>query len=202
MPQPVLDFCRRLGSSFRKAILLDRDGVLIGEGNHLKNPAEVRLLPGVTEALKSAQCETTFIAVISNQPGVARGKTTLNHVKAVNHEIRRQLELGGVLLDAFIFCPHDPAGLIPEFTGSCPCRKPATGMFDELKRVYRFSGLPFYFIGDDADDVEFAVRIGAKAMLVRTGSGAAEEPKVKLKWGRSVVIADDLKAALEWMKVG
>ena len=54
------------------AVFLDRDGTIIEEVNYLRDPAEIRLLPGAAEALRIIQ-EYYPLVIITNQAGVARG---------------------------------------------------------------------------------------------------------------------------------
>ena len=69
----------------RKAVFLDRDGVLVeeifyprtGEREAPLAPEDVRLLPGVAPALRRLADAGYALVVISNQGGYAKGKTSL-----------------------------------------------------------------------------------------------------------------------------
>ena len=57
-----------------------------------------------------------------------------------------------------------------------------------------------FVVGDKLIDMEAASRVGAKAILVRTGYGQ-EEWKHAQKWGQPPLdfVADDLLSAAQWI---
>jgi D-glycero-D-manno-heptose 1,7-bisphosphate phosphatase len=65
-------------------------------------------------------------------------------------------------------------------------------MFRALERELGVSVVGAPYIGDRLSDVEAAEGVGARPMLVRTGTGAATEA---LLGGREVPVFDDLAAA-------
>ena len=77
-----------------RALFLDRDGVLdelVNQGGEWSAPLEasqVRLRPGVREALDLAAKHGWLIFVISNQPDAAKGKTTMESLRAVHERGR------------------------------------------------------------------------------------------------------------------
>jgi D-glycero-D-manno-heptose 1,7-bisphosphate phosphatase len=94
------------------------------------------------------------------------------------------LAAGGELAGVY-YCPHLP-------DAGCDCRKPKPGMFRALERDLRVSVAGAPYIGDRLSDVEAAEAVGARPMLVRTGTGAATEA---LLGPRRVPVFDDLAAA-------
>ncbi|HVJ30325.1 MAG TPA: HAD hydrolase-like protein, partial [Gammaproteobacteria bacterium] len=91
---------------------------------------------------------------------------------------------GGDLAGVY-YCPHLP-------DAGCECRKPKPGMFRALERELGVSVVGAPYIGDRMSDVEAAEAVGARPMLVRTGTGAAT---VALLGERRVPVFDDLAAA-------
>ena len=57
----------------RKAVFLDRDGVLVDDQGFLLRAEQIRLLEGVPAALRELKAAGMFLAVVSNQAAVARG---------------------------------------------------------------------------------------------------------------------------------
>ena len=77
-----------------KAIILDRDGTLIEHIEYLKNPNEVKILPGVREGLKFLKDSNVKLFLHTNQSGVGRGLYTLSDVWACNKRMENLLALG------------------------------------------------------------------------------------------------------------
>ena len=91
----------------RKAIFLDRDGVINamvynrehGFIDSPSNPEQFQLLPGVGEAIRLIN-EMGFLAlVVSNQPGVAKGKLTLKLLDAITQKMKDELAAYDAHLD-------------------------------------------------------------------------------------------------------
>jgi len=73
------------------AALLDRDGTLVEDVPYNGDPAAVRPLPGVREALHRLRAAGLRLAVVSNQSGVARGLLTIEQVRRVNARVEELL---------------------------------------------------------------------------------------------------------------
>ena len=66
----------------RRAVFLDRDGTIIEDTSYVDDPAKVRLLPGVADAIRRFADANYLVVIVSNQSGVARGmfdEATLVH---------------------------------------------------------------------------------------------------------------------------
>ena len=73
--------------SQRRAVFLDRDGTLIEDLHYLRDPAVVRLLPGVAPALHMLNEAGILAVVVSNQSGIARGRLTEAEYQATQHRL-------------------------------------------------------------------------------------------------------------------
>jgi histidinol-phosphate phosphatase family protein len=171
----------------RPAAFLDRDGTLVDDPGFLRDPAQVRLLPGVCGALVELASLGVARVVISNQSGIGRGLVTEEQLHAVNDEIARQLGLGGATIDAWYHCPH-----LPE--EGCGCRKPGTDLHRAAARQLGIDLARSWCIGDRIGDVAAARALGASGILVRTGEG---ESHLGAAREAGVPVADDLAAAVQ-----
>lgn len=151
----------------RRAVFLDRDGVLIEEVDYLGDPRGLRLIPSAPAALRRLSRAGFRVIVISNQSGVARGYFSLSALRRIHARLRAELRARGARLDAIYYCPHHP-------DDGCRCRKPETEL---LARAGRRFGLDLgrsFFIGDTSVDVRTARRAGCAPLLVRTGYGGRD----------------------------
>jgi histidinol-phosphate phosphatase family protein len=168
-----------------QAALLDRDGTIIVDTNYVRDPAGVTLLPGAAEAIRLLAQEGIPSIVCTNQSGIARGIISLEQYNAVRLRTAELLAAEGAeLLDTFC-CPH-----APEVTGPCPCRKPATGLFERAAALYRLDLSRCLFAGDKYRDVASATQFKGKGVLVT--SADSSEADVAQARAEGIAIASSL----------
>ncbi|PIV15473.1 MAG: D-glycero-beta-D-manno-heptose-1,7-bisphosphate 7-phosphatase [Gallionellales bacterium CG03_land_8_20_14_0_80_55_15] len=148
-----------------KLIILDRDGVINQDSDQfIKSPAEWQPLPGSLEAIARLNQAEYRVVVATNQSGVARGLFDMPTLNAIHNKMHKACALVGARIDAVFFCPHTAES-------HCDCRKPKTGMLEEIAARYNvsLSGVPV--VGDSLRDLLPAVALGALPYLVLTGKG-------------------------------
>jgi histidinol-phosphate phosphatase family protein len=172
-------------------LFLDRDGVVIVDRNYLSDPDQVELLPGAAEAMKLAAAAGYLLIGVSNQSGLGRGRFTAEDLARVMARVDDLLAREGPGFDGFYYCPHAPQE-------ACQCRKPASGLLDEIGRACRWDPVRSWMVGDKASDVAFGRNNGLGAVLVGTGYGAAQRAEVERSWKDDprVILAADLPDAL------
>ena len=169
--------------NLRPAVFFDRDGTLIEEAHYCADPAQVKVLPGVSAALRRLKQAGFLTFVITNQSGIGRGLITETQYRAVEAEMLRQAGAG--LIDAVYFCPEAPD------SGSLR-RKPAPGMVLEAAAEHGIDLARSWFIGDKAADIECGRRAGSRTILVRTGYGSNQNCAPDF-------VAADAAAAVDWI---
>jgi D,D-heptose 1,7-bisphosphate phosphatase len=158
----------------KRAIFLDRDGVInsmvynpdFGLVDSPANPGEFNLLPGVPEAVKQIN-ETGFLAiVISNQPGIAKGKYSRVLLEATTDKMHQILGAQGARLDAVYYCLHHPDAALDEFRINCNCRKPRPGLLRQAACDWNIELSGSYLIGDGISDIVAGRSVGASSFFV------------------------------------
>lgn len=177
------------------AIFLDRDGTINEDPGYLTHPGEIRLLPGVADALRLLQEQGFRLVVVSNQSGVARGFLTEAMLEEIQERLEALLKDQGVILSGMYYCPHHPEGA-PPYGQVCGCRKPKGGLVERAARDHGLDLSRSYVIGDQQIDIELARQMGMPAILVLTGQG-----RLSLTSGpvHPDYIAPDLAAAARWI---
>jgi D-glycero-D-manno-heptose 1,7-bisphosphate phosphatase len=148
-----------------RAVFFDRDGTLMEETHYCGDPAQVKVFPGVPEALRKLKEAGFRTFVITNQSGIGRGLITETQYRVVEAEFRRQIGEG--LLDASYFCPDAPD--VPSTR-----RKPEPGMLLEAAADFGIDLARSYMVGDKTADIECGRRAGTSTILVQTGYGAEQ----------------------------
>jgi D-glycero-D-manno-heptose 1,7-bisphosphate phosphatase len=150
-------------SSMRRAVFLDRDGVLnraiLREGKPYSPAtlAELRVLAGVRDACRKLREAGFALILITNQPDIARGVISAAQVAEINVRLQRYLELDDIRV-----CPHDDAA-------HCVCRKPRPGLLLDAARGWNIDLASSYMVGDRWRDVEAGHRAGCQAVFVDHG---------------------------------
>jgi D-glycero-D-manno-heptose 1,7-bisphosphate phosphatase len=147
-------------SELSAAVFVDRDGTIIEDADYCSHPKQVRIFPGVPEALRRLKSKAFKVIVITNQSGIGRGFFTLDEYRSVESEVSRQLGQG--LIDATYFCPDVP-GLHSTH------RKPSPGMILQAKREHQIDLARSFFVGDKEIDVECGRNAGVRTIRVQTG---------------------------------
>lgn len=146
-------------------VVLDRDGVINEDSDQfIRSVADWQPVPGSLEAIARLNRAGFEVVLFTNQSGVARGyltETTLGHIH--QHLQERLAAVGGALRGIY-YCPHGP-------DDGCDCRKPQPGLLHQIERDLgrTLQGVPV--VGDSLRDLEAALAVGAKPILVKTGKG-------------------------------
>ena len=204
------------------AVFLDRDGTIIEDRSYLGDPTGVTLLPGAADGLKHLTKQGLRLFIVTNQSGIGRGYFSLDDYLACRAQLNKTLAAQGVEIAGEAFCPHDP-------DAGCACRKPALGMWENLRGRHGLNPENCIIIGDKAGDLEFGYAAGfALSILVLTGEGqktavrlgvslsglslpgvtrpdpdcpdtAAPALETVGNTGRPLLLARDLNAAADWL---
>lgn len=157
----------------KPAIFLDRDGTINKLNGYIKSHNEVHLLDGVAEAILRLNKSGFLVIVITNQPVIARGETSITELNRIHARIEMELSKYGALLDEIYFCPHHPDsgfnGEIPELKFNCICRKPKTGLVQKACSDFQIDLSQSWMIGDSWRDVKLAENVGIKSLKVGSG---------------------------------
>jgi transaldolase len=153
----------QLRKDFKRAVFLDRDGVLnrsVVRGGKPFPPAsveELEILPGVPEALRKLK-ESGFLLIgATNQPDVARGTQSREVVEKINMAL-----LNALPLDEILVCYHDDSD-------NCRCRKPRPGLLIEAAQKYSVRLEASFMVGDRWRDIEAGRNAGCRTVLIDYG---------------------------------
>lgn len=165
-------------------VILDRDGVINYDSDeYIKSPDEWVPIPGSLEAIARLTREGYRVVVATNQSGVARGLFDTDTLNRIHSKMLQAVRDKGGEIDGVFFCPHGP-------DDRCHCRKPRTGLFEEIAERLKGNLIGVYAVGDSERDIIAARDVMAQPVLVRTGKG-----KRTLKSSghlRDVPVYDDL----------
>lgn len=140
----------------RRALFLDRDGVVNIDHGYVHAPGQATWVGGIFELCRDAHAAGYLPVVVTNQAGIARGYYTEAEFLAFTAWIHAQFAERGAPLLATYYCPHHPTAGLGPLLRECECRKPNPGMLlsaaDDLGIDLRASLL----VGDTDSDIQAA----------------------------------------------
>lgn len=162
----------------KRAVFLDRDGVICVEKNLLHKKEELELILLAGEAIKLLNDAGYLVIVVTNQPVVARGLCTIAELEGINNYLKSLLQQKGAKLDQIYYCPHHPNpqkgrigenGPNQEYVKECVCRKPKPGMILMAQKDFGIEDLSqCYMIGDKTSDIKSGYNAGCRTILVES----------------------------------
>lgn len=177
-----------------RAVFLDRDGTINEEVGYLSRLEDLKIYENAAEAIRLIK-ENGFLAVVvTNQSGVARGFFSEDFIITVHNKMNEYLKERGASLDALYYCPHHPRFGNEIYRRECSCRKPQPGLLLRAAEDFGIDLERSYVIGDMPRDMDTALNVGAKGVMVRTGYGNSV-----VATSKPLYIADDLLDAAKWI---
>ena len=179
---------KKLKINFSWTLFLDRDGVMNVQlpGAYVRFPEELKILPGVPEAMVFFAGIFGHIFVATNQQGIGKGLMTESELHIVHYHLwQKILETGG-RIDEFYFCP----GLAGD---NPPCRKPNPGMAFEAKRDFPAINLEkSVMVGDKITDMEFGKNVGMTTVFI-AGETTSDRENIDYTFKSLTEFADFIK---------
>ena len=149
----VIDSKDKADGLKRKAVFLDRDDTINDDIGHCSRPEDIKLLPGVSKALRRLNEDGFLTVLITNQSVIARGMTDEKGLERIHDKMKADLlATGGGVIDDIFFCPHHP-------DAGCECRKPKPLMGIRAIEKHNIDVSESYMIGDSEKDIEFGRNI-------------------------------------------
>lgn len=146
----------------RKFIFLDRDGTMNvrpPQACYIEKPEDFVWLPDARQALKELKDAGYEIILISNQPGIARGRLTEKMLGRIHEKMQSELREVGACIDHIYFCPHN-------WEEGCDCRKPKPGMLYQAQKDLSLDLTKCWMLGDDERDMHAGGDAGCRCMYI------------------------------------
>jgi D-glycero-D-manno-heptose 1,7-bisphosphate phosphatase len=159
-----------------RAVFLDRDGVLnamifgIDGPDSPRSVDEFKLLPGAAAAVRTLNNLGLPVVVISNQPGVAKGKFPAANLEAMTERLKDALQDDLAVLQGVYYCMHHPDATVSDYRTVCECRKPKSGLLLKAAKDMTLELAGSYMVGDQPRDMVAGKSVGCTTLLVGTGS--------------------------------
>jgi len=177
-----------------KLVILDRDGTINQDSDeYVKSAEEWIPMPGALEAIARLNHAGWHVVVASNQSGLGRGLFDVAALNAMHTKMHKLLAAAGGRIDAVFYCPHSPEE-------TCNCRKPQSGLFEQIGERYGMDLKGIHTVGDTLRDLQAGATVGCKPHLVLTGKGEKLKGQaLPIDYPEDTRVHDDLGAFADWL---
>jgi D-glycero-D-manno-heptose 1,7-bisphosphate phosphatase len=177
-----------------KLVILDRDGTInYDRDDYVKSAEEWQPLPGAIEAIARLNHSGWHVVIASNQSGLGRGLFDVGTLNQMHEKMNKLLASEGGRVDAIFYCTHTPED-------RCQCRKPLSGLFQQIGERYGIDlhGVPA--VGDSLRDLQACFELGCEPHLVLTGKGEQyRHVDLPQDFPINTITHPDLSACVEWL---
>jgi D-glycero-D-manno-heptose 1,7-bisphosphate phosphatase len=129
-------------------------------------PRQFRLVLDAGKAIRILNDIGIKVIVVSNQPGIAKGKMTVKNFEKIREKMKRDLRSEGARIDGEYYCLHHPQAAKEKYRQECECRKPKPGLLLRAANQLGLSLNDSFMIGDSLIDVEAGKAAGCATILV------------------------------------
>ena len=139
----------------KRALFLDRDGVVNIEKDYLYKIEDFEFIDGVFELCKHYKELGYLIFVVTNQSGIARDYYSEEDFNRLSIWMIQDFLKHNIKIEKVYHCPHHP-----DISGECSCRKPKAGMLFQAADEFNIDLSHSIIIGDKERDVEAGLNAG------------------------------------------
>ena len=154
----------------RRALFLDRDGVLNVDRGHVGTRERFEWIPGARDALRYATQKGWHVFVVTNQSGIARGYYDEAAVRGLLDWAADEARRSGGTIDDVRYCPFHEDAVVEAYRRPSDWRKPAPGMVLDLIRAWELDPKNCLMVGDQLTDVASAAAAGVQGHLFGGGN--------------------------------
>jgi D-glycero-D-manno-heptose 1,7-bisphosphate phosphatase len=154
----------------RKALFLDRDGVINKEVGYLYEIQKFEFIEGIFEVCKFFQDKEYLLIIITNQAGIARNYYSEEAFFILNSWMLKEFKGQGIEIAQVYYSPFHPEYGIGKYRKDSWCRKPNPGMLFQAQREHNIDFSSSILVGDKESDIEagLSAKINLN-ILVRSG---------------------------------
>ena len=139
----------------KKALFLDRDGIVNVEKEYLYKIEDFEFIDGIFSLCKHYQDLGYMIFIVTNQSGIARKYYSEKDFKLLTDWMLQEFKKKNIAITKVYHCPHHP-----KIDGECDCRKPKPGMILTAQKEFAIDLVHSLMVGDKERDIEAALNAG------------------------------------------
>ncbi|MEA3370822.1 MAG: HAD family hydrolase [Campylobacterota bacterium] len=156
----------------KRALFLDRDGVINIEKEYLYKIDDFEFIDGIFELCKYYQNLDYLIFIVTNQSGIAREYYSKDDFEVLTGWMINEFLKNDITITKVYHCPH-----LPAVSGECSCRKPNPGMLFEAREEFGIDLSNSIMIGDKERDIEAGINAGLEETYLFSSDNSVSSSK-------------------------
>ena len=144
----------------RRALFLDRDGVVNEDTGYVHDKRDCVFVHGIFEIVQYATMIGYEVVIVTNQAGIGRGYFSADQFDRFTEWMLDQFRKEGATISAVYHCPHHPEFGVGRYKVACECRKPRPGMLKQAEKDLNLDLTTSVIVGDKISDLEAGARAG------------------------------------------
>lgn len=157
----------------KKAVFLDRDGVINVEKNYVHKIEDFEFMDGIFNLLRFFQEKGYLLIIITNQAGIGRGYYTEKQFHILNDWMLQQFENENIQITKVYYCPYHPEHGLGDYKRDSFDRKPNPGMILKAAKEFNVDLRQSILIGDKQSDIQAGVSAGIEKNILLSGKEKA-----------------------------
>jgi len=133
----------------QKAFFLDRDGIINVDHGYVNKVEDFEFTEGIFSLLKLLINNNFKLFIVTNQSGIGRNYYSKEEFSTLTEWMLSELKKRDIEIVSVHHCAHAPEE-------NCNCRKPETGMVDEILAKNEIDLENSWMIGDKQSDIDLA----------------------------------------------
>ena len=134
----------------KKALFLDRDGIINVDHGYVSKIENFEFTKDIFDLLHFFADAGYLLFIVTNQSGIGRKYYTQKDYVILTQWMLKALHTKDIDIQEVQYCPHTPED-------NCQCRKPATGMINNILKKYSIALKRSWLIGDKQSDIDLAL---------------------------------------------
>ena len=156
----------------RRALFLDRDGVINVEKDYLYKVEEFEFIDGIFDLCNYYKKLGYLIFVVTNQSGISRGYYSEEDFSRLSAWMSEEFLKHNIKIEKIYHCPHHP-----DISGECSCRKPEPGMLLKAANEFNIDLNNSLIVGDKERDIEAGLNAGLSESYLFDKSGTIKSSR-------------------------
>jgi D-glycero-D-manno-heptose 1,7-bisphosphate phosphatase len=146
--------------SKRRALFLDRDGVINHDSGYTSCIEDFVFVDGIFDLCRTAQIAGYLLIVVTNQAGIGRGYYSEEDFLKLTSWMLERFETEGAKLSDVFYCPYHPEHGVGRYRCESFDRKPNPGMILSAASKHNINLTHSIMIGDKDSDMLAASAAG------------------------------------------
>jgi len=155
-----------MSQSARRALILDRDGVVNHDTGFVHRVADCRFIDGIFAMTAAFATQGFALVIATNQSGIGRGLYGEAEFAMLMDWVKAEFAARGTPIDAVYHCPDHPTEGQGRYRRDSACRKPRPGMLLQAAADLGLDLARSWTVGDQLRDMEAGRSAGVGTLVL------------------------------------